>query len=329
MKHTLPFVSIIIPCRNERRYISGCVESLLKQDYPRRRFEILVMDGMSQDGTREILKKLDEVHKIRFLDNPKRTVPFALNTGVEKSKGSIIMRMDAHTEYPKFYIRKCVDILEKTKAWNVGGYCITRGRTFMGKAIALAMGSLWGVGNSEFRLGRYEGEVDTVPFGTWPRWVFKKLGLFDTRLVRNQDYEFNHRIRAAGGKVYLSRSVHSYYYARDTLPGIASYFYSNSMHNVISTRIMGQGFLKLRHFLPFIALIIGIIILVLSVPVFLGLCCAYLLISIVFGLILSFKPGLRYLPALLVVFPTIHLSYALGITAGILKSIFPQQVSKA
>jgi len=199
-----PFISIIIPCRNEEDYISPCLDSILAQDYARDRMEILVADGMSTDRTKDILLDYVKNHPtVHFFENPKKIVTMGLNILIKQSKGEFILRMDAHTKFPKNYISKCIQYIQEYKVDNVGGVIVTLpgNNTLSAKAIALAMSSTFGVGNSYFRTGVKEPRmVDTVPFGCYRREIFNKIGLFDEDMVRSQDAEFNLRLIKSGGE---------------------------------------------------------------------------------------------------------------------------------
>src|SRR5438445_576499 len=202
-----PFVSIVVPCRNEAQYVRSLLDSILANEYPRDRLEVLIVDGMSDDGTRSVIWSYSRRHPvIQLLDNPNRTTPCALNLGISRARGTIIMRMDAHAEYPPNYIADLVAWLERTGADNVGGACLTlpADATATARAIAAALAHPFGIGNARFRLGTDEPrDVDTVPFGCFRRDVFERVGLFDEELVRNQDDEFNFRLLRAGGRVLL------------------------------------------------------------------------------------------------------------------------------
>ena len=238
----LPFVSVIIPCRNEAKHIDACIESVMACDYPRERLEVLVIDGMSDDGTRPLLEAIARRHTaIRVLDNPKRTAPAALNIGVAAARGAVIMRMDAHNKYPSTYISMLVHWLEKSGADNVGGVWVTRpsSERAMARAIALGCSHPFGVGNSRFRLTVEKPcQVDTVPFGCYRRDVFDRIGMFDEELVRNQDIEFNLRLRNSGGSILLVPEVASYYHARDTLRELWRTHYQNGYFNMLVVRKM-------------------------------------------------------------------------------------------
>jgi len=219
VSETEPFVSIIMPIRNEADFIDRAITSLLEDDYPTEKMEILVVDGMSDDHTREVVRALAQKdNRIEMLDNPQRIVPTAMNIGLRKSRGDIFIRVDGHAEVPKDFIRKSVDCLaEHPEAWVVGGYWKTVSKGYIGRVIAAATQSPAGVGKARHRLGNFNGWVDTVPYGAHHKWILNKVGYFDEELVRNQDDEFNLRIILAGGKIWLSSSIRSTYYSRSSL----------------------------------------------------------------------------------------------------------------
>ncbi len=216
---TFPFVSVIMPIRNEADFIGRSLKSILNQDWPAKKMEILVVDGTSDDGTKEIVKKLSQGDKrITILDNPRRIVPTAMNIGLQAARGDIFIRIDGHSEAAVDFVRESVKCLsEHPEAWVVGGCIETVADSYGGRVIASAMQSPIGVGNSRFRLGDYEGWVDTLAFGTHHKWIIDKIGCFDEELVRNQDDEFNLRIILAGGKIWMSKSIKSRYFSRGSL----------------------------------------------------------------------------------------------------------------
>ena len=196
-------LTIICPIYNEEKYMARCIESIMAQDYPKDDLEVLFVDGMSTDHTREIIASyLPRCPYLRVLENPQKIVPYAMNKGISEAKGDIIMRIDAHTFYEPNYCSAIVKRLKELNADNVGCVCKTDvlNKTPKTLAICEVLSNKFGVGNSTFRTGiESVKEVDTVPFGCWPKRVFEKYGRFDVRLVRNQDIEFSKRIINGGG----------------------------------------------------------------------------------------------------------------------------------
>lgn len=212
-------ISIIVPCRNEKRHIGKFVDSVLAQELdPGCDMEILIADGMSDDGTREeLISRMARCQKLRMIDNPGRVVSTGLNAAIEASTGDIIVRMDVHTTYAADYVRQCVEILNETGADNVGGPWIARGEGRVGQAIAAAFQSPFCAGGGKAHDPTYEGEVDTVYLGCWRRSVFERAGTFDPTLVRNQDDEYNFRLLRRGGRIWQSPRIQSSYVVRASI----------------------------------------------------------------------------------------------------------------
>lgn len=216
---TLRCVSIIAPCRNERAHIDAFLDGALAQTVPPGwRAEVLVADGESDDGTAERLRaRAREDARIKVVANPGRIVSSGLNLCLAQAQGEVIVRMDVHTRFAEDYLAECIAALQRTGADNVGGAWVAEGKGPMGQAIAAAFQSRWVVGGARSRDQAYEGEVDTVYLGCWPRASFERYGDFDEALVRNQDDEHNLRLRLAGGHIWQSSRIRSWYRPRDTL----------------------------------------------------------------------------------------------------------------
>ena len=223
---TWPTCSVIVPIRNEGPHLQGFIQSVERLDYPEEALEVIIIDGMSTDGTYERLAEWSEgCHRaIVLLRNERRHVPFALNLAIRRARGEYIVRLDAHTEYPDGYVKQCVRLGVTTGADNVGGVvrAAVLGEGHKVTAIRALSQSILGVGNSRFRMsGGEPGPAETVPFGCFTRRCFEKYGLFNEYLVRAQDLEFNKRVRRLGGEIYMDPSIVSTYYNRGSLGGIA------------------------------------------------------------------------------------------------------------
>ncbi|MFH1563828.1 MAG: glycosyltransferase family 2 protein [Nitrospirota bacterium] len=323
------FVSIIIPCRNEERFISKCLDSIIANDYPEDKFEVLVVDGMSTDGTREILQGYEKGHPfIKVLDNPEKITPVAINIGIKAAKGEIVMIMSGHTIYKNDYILKCVRYLNEYKADNVGGVLITLpgANTLIGKAITFALSHPFGVGNSCFRTGSNEPRwVDTCSFGCYRKEVFDKIGLYNENLVRSQDMEFNLRLKKAGGKTLLHPEIIGYYHAKSTLTGFYKHNFDDGVWAIYPLRFGSQLFC-LRHLIPLIFVLSLIFSIVLSffLPIFFWLFLFIFSLYFLTNLYSSYKISLRernfrYLFILPLVFAARHIGYGLGSVWGLLK----------
>jgi glycosyltransferase involved in cell wall biosynthesis len=212
-----PFVSVVMPVLNEERFIDHAVRSVLTQHYPSDRFEVIVADGMSTDGTRQILADLQSRHpQLVVLDNPRRIQTTGLNLALARARGDVIVRLDGHAEIaPDFLAQNVAVLAEHPEAWSVGGPIRHAARTVVGKAVAVAMSHPFGVGNAKHRYPDYEGYVEGAQFPAFRRWVFDRIGGFDERLARNEDDELNFRIHRAGGHVFVSPRIRYTYYVRD------------------------------------------------------------------------------------------------------------------
>lgn len=321
----LPFISIVLPVRNEERYIEACVRSIFAQDYPADRLEVLFVDGRSEDRTVELLRAMQKEHpQIAVLDNPNRTVPYAMNIGIRACRGEIIVRLDAHAEYPPDYVRLSVETLLEKDCDNAGGVFVTRGRGFMGEAIAAMLATPLGVGNAAYRLTERDGYVDTVPFGCFRRELFERIGGFDERMTRNQDNELNFRIRKNGGKIYLNHNIRVNYYCRDSLRGILRMGFMNGKWNVITMALV-PGSMGVRHFVPlaFVLSTVGLILLTLLAQsaFFGGLLLlewgAYLMLDAFYAYSIAREKGWRFLPVEAFLYPAFHFAYGFGSLRGL------------
>ena len=321
----LPFISVILPVRNEEKYIEACVASIFAQDYPAELMEVLFVDGRSEDRTVALLHELQKAHpQIVVLDNPNRTVPYAMNIGIRESRGEVIVRLDAHAEYPEDYVRLSVETLLTQDCDNAGGVFETRGRGFMGEAIAEMLRTPLGVGNATYRLTKEDGYVDTVPFGCYKRALFERIGGFDERMTRNQDNELNFRIRKNGGKIYLNHNIRVLYYCRDTIRGIMKMGFMNGKWNVITMTLV-PGSMGVRHFVP-LAFVLSTILLVLLTlltrsMLFGGLLAlewgAYLLLDFFYAYTIAKEKGWRFFPVEVILYPAFHFAYGFGSLRGI------------
>lgn len=325
-KHIYPKVSVIIPCRNEKSYITSCVESIMNNNYPGE-IEIIVVDGMSDDGTREVLEILETQYDcLKVLDNPSRITPVAMNIGLHSSEGDIIMIMGAHCEVgPKYILNNIQRLLSGRDIGCSGGRTTPRAKgNTLQRAIAAVLSSQFGVGNSYFRIpGSKVREVDTVAFGLYRREVFEKVGDFDERLVRNQDIEFNYRVRKAGYKILLDPTVEVYYNPRRSLLEFWRQNFGNGFWNIISWKLV-PGSLSWRHFIPFFfitsLIILGITFTISSFCriLFMIEVGTYLIADALETMRIAFKERKPEFLLTFFVFPVLHVSYGLGSLCGII-----------
>ncbi len=320
-------VSLVIPCRNEENYLPTLFASLDAQKVPGGTVEIIFVDGMSTDRTSAMLAEYARARSnVKILENRAKFVPHAMNLGIRAAAGELIVRIDAHTEYVHDYVAKCIEFSNSTGAVNVGGAAPAKGSGYVGKSIELSHSSPFGLGGGKFRLGNFEGYVDTVYLGAFKKSVFDHIGYYDERLVRNQDIELNARIRKAGGQIYLTPEIRSTYKCRSTLGGLWKQNFMNGVWAVY-TRAIAPYSLSLRHFVPLVfvvALLVGLIVAVVPalpltvrlLPLFVVI-GSYLMATIFFSLRMAVREGGRYLLMLPVVFATLHLSYGIGSLWGI------------
>jgi glycosyltransferase involved in cell wall biosynthesis len=321
-----PFVSIIIPCRCEAAYIRQCLESVDGNDYPKDRLEVLVIDGMSDDGTAEIVEGFAATHGyVKVVENPKKTTPAALNHGIEKARGSIIMRMDAHTLYPPNYISTLVSWLDRSGADNVGGTIVTipQDGTPVAQAISVALSHRFGVGNAHFRLGISKPTtVDTVPFGCYRRDVFDRVGMFDEELPRYQDLEFNLRLKKLGGWILLIPAIASRYYPRTSLRKLTMTSFHDGYFGIAAARKLGR-WPPLRQLTPGV-FVLCLLITAATAPwswwsafVFAAILASYLLVDVACCAAVARHKGLKCGLLLSMVFPLLHFGRGFGTLKGI------------
>ncbi len=245
-------VSVVVPVRNEEGHIAACLQSLMEQSYPAECYEVIVVDGRSSDRSREIAEKFArEFGNVQWVDNPAGTVPVGMNIGIRRASGQIIVRADGHTIYPRNYLENCVKYLDETGADNVGGPCrtIPDNSSMSAHLVAAILSNPFGVGASRFRTGNEQGVVDTVPFGAFRREVFERVGMFNEKLVRNQDNELNARIRAAGGKIYQTPALTTEYHPVAGFRRLLSQTFKNSQWHIYSVTENARC-MSLRHFVP-------------------------------------------------------------------------------
>ena len=319
-------ISVIIPCYNEEKYIGSFLESLLHQTIGIDNLEVIIVDGMSNDGTRKILKNYLNNQNIFLIDNIERTVPFALNMGIQHSHGDYIALMGAHCKYPEDYFEKLYSAIRQYDADCVGGASITKParNTSLCKAIAIAGSNIFGVGNSRFRIGVTNiQEVDTVAFGLYRREVFDKYGYFDTALTRDQDDEYNARLRKHNRKILLVPDVRIEYYARDSRKKLFQMNYQYGLFKPLVAKKIGK-LISIRQIVPFLFvcwLLIGSILSIFSRTIMIVngvIALAYIGIS----LSISLKEALHANDIkLLFVLPQIfflqHIAYGFGYLSGI------------
>jgi glycosyltransferase involved in cell wall biosynthesis len=316
-------VSIIVPVRREMPAIDRFLTSLAAQDAGDLACEVVVADGMSDDGTRDVLARWARSWpKLTVVDNPLGYVSSGLNAAVRAARGDIIIRMDAHSEYAPDYVRQCLAVLQETGADNVGGPALTRATGWLARAVAAAWHSHFGSGGAKFHDAAYEGPVDTVPYGCWRRETLERAGLFDESLVRNQDDELNLRIIRGGGRVWQSPRIRSWYYPRGSLRALfAQYFQYGFWKVAVIRKHRRPG--SWRHLAPGVCVLLGLALATASIlwrwprAVLCVLAGVYAAASLVASIAAARRHGWDLLPALPAVFATYQLAYGLGFLAGL------------
>lgn len=323
-------ISIVIPCLNEERYIRDCLQSVLSFDIPKEHeIEVLVLDGGSTDGTIAIIDELVQADpRIRRMHNPGKIQSSAMNIGISVARGEWIMRLDAHTKYPPDYVRLCLAASTATGAQNVGGVCVTLpgGTGYQAQIVQALTTHRFGVGGSGFRIGAKAGPADTVPFGFFRREVFEKVGTFDERLERAQDYELNRRIIASGGLVYLDPQIRPHYYNLPTLGSfLKKQMFRQGPYNTYMWYVAPHAF-ALRHAATGVFAVLFFAGALLSPvdPVFRMAFAAMMFVYMVLAVAASAQQAIRYRSwrhafALPFCFLLFHLCHGMGMMLGILR----------
>jgi succinoglycan biosynthesis protein ExoA len=323
MQDSFPTVSVVVPCRNEREHIEKCIRSLWTQKTPAGGFEIIVVDGMSDDGTREILTRLAmEDPRVRVIDNPMRTTPYGMNAGIRIARGSYIAIMGAHNRYAPDYLYCSLEVLAETGADNVGGAMMCEANAAIQRAIAVSHHSPFCVGGAKWHNVNYEGPADTVFGGVYRREVFERIGLFDEELVRNQDDEFNLRLNRAGGTIWQSPRIKSWYSPRNSLSAL---FRQYLQYGYWKVRVIQKHRLpaSVRHLIPgafvfcLLAMPLASIYWPLAMWFWMVMVAAYLLASTAASALASSRSSWRLFPVLPAVFACYHIAYGVGFLRGL------------
>jgi len=327
----MPKVSIIIPCYNEQPTIRLLLEALCAQTFPLADMEVVIADGMSTDNTRDEIAAFQEDHPdldIRIVDNTVRSIPSGLNRAIEDSRGDIIVRLDAHSKPYPDYVERCVTALEEKRGDNVGGvWEIQPGAdTWIAKSIAVAAAHPLGVGDALYRHAKQAAVVDTVPFGSFKRELIDRIGSFDETLLTNEDYEFNARIRQAGGQIWLDPSIRSVYFARSTLQELARQYWRYGYWKWHMLRQYANT-IRWRQALPplFVLSLIALAVVSLFIPsmglILAGELMAYFLILFVVGMQVSIrKKYFHFAIGLPLAISVMHVLWGSGFLWSILKS---------
>jgi glycosyltransferase involved in cell wall biosynthesis len=320
----LPFVSVIIPMRNEERSVGACLDSLLANHYPSDKLEIVVVDGQSTDRSREIVQvKRRHSPQIRLLENPRKLTPVAMNIGIRAARGEVVCMINAHAYVSPDFLKRSIQTLqEHEEAEAVGGILCNVNEGGLGKAIALALNSPLGAGGARYRTRTTPGLIcDTVPYAAYRRAVFTRIGLIDEELIRNQDAEFNYRLLQRGGRIYFNPDIVSYLTARASLYQLARQQFQTGYWKV---RLFQKVFLRTnwRHLVPAVFVIVTAVSGIAAVFSLWGRWLlmadvgAYAAAVVVGSCVIAVRHGAKNLLLLPWVFSVIHISYGIGMSKG-------------
>jgi len=327
-----PTVSVIVPCYNEERTIELLLEAILAQSFPVEEIEVIIADGLSTDGTREVIREFSLAHpqlNLQIVDNPKKNIPSAINTALDHVQGDVIIRLDAHSIPQEDYIERCIKISKDTGAANVGGVWEIRAASekCIARSIAKATSHPLGAGDARYRFGGTAGEVHTVPFGAFQRSWMERVGRFDETLLTNEDYEYNYRLRQAGGVIWYDPSIRSIYFARDNLVSLVKQYLRYGYWKAVMLS-RNPASLRWRQALP-VLFVLGVITLgLLAIWSTLGrfMLGGYLGLYLVITLIAGLIEALRYKDSGLVLgFPlalwTMHFSWGSAFLWAVLTKV--------
>jgi len=334
----LPTVSVLIPCRNERHFIGPCLDSIVNNTYPKDRVEVLVIDGISEDGTRVVVADyVERFPFVRLVDNPKKITPAALNIGISQARGDILIRMDAHTTYTTDYISQCVRALENSRADCVGGIwrTIPREETLIAHGIVQCLSHPFGVGNSQFRLARARAPrwVDTVPFFCCRKSLFEQIGGFNEDLTRGQDMEFSLRIQRAGGRILLDPAIVSFYHARTDWNAFVRHNWINGVWAILPFAYSSVMPVSWRHLVPLVFVTSLMVSTVIGVARGEGewlLACivgSYGVVNLAASVDIAWRErDYRYAFVMPIIFASLHVTYGLGSLWGVVRLLTKKEL---
>lgn len=318
-------VAVVIPTLNEEKFIARCLDSVISQSYPFADIDVMVVDGGSKDRTKEIVTAYNKKHpNIRLLTNPRRIQSIAFNIGVLNSSAPYIVRLDAHALYKPYYIEGCMKGLEgDPKRGNVGGQWDIQPQndSLWATTNAILNYSKFGIGGASYRVGAQAGNVDTVPFGSFPRTMIEKIGGMRDDLPRGEDNEFNSRIKKAGYDIYFDPAIECVYYARPTLKASCKQMYANG-ESIGHLFYVDRESIGLRHLVPLlfvVGIICGVLLSFVWLPFFFALLaglCLYFTCDLLASVMAAKEHGWKYLLPLFIMFFCVHISYGWGTIVG-------------
>lgn len=322
-------VAIVIPTLNEERFISRCLNSIIKQTYEFEKMDVMIIDGGSNDKTKDIVTEYQKSHQnIRFIENKKKIQSVAFNIGLKKSTAPYIIRLDAHAEYDSKYISLCIENLKQDeKRGNVGGRCniLPFNQSVWAQTNAILNHSRFGIGGAAFRVSNEAHNTDSVPFGAFPRKIIEKIGGMREDLPRGEDNEYNSRIRKAGYKIFFDPNIISSYFARPTLGASCKQMYANG-NSIGYLYYIDREAIGIRHLIPLLFVVSGLFSIIISVLwspfcyVFCGGLALYL-IADAMASIMGAKDNVKCTLPLFILFFCVHVSYGMGTIAGLIKGL--------
>lgn len=323
----LPLVSIVIPMLNEVGAIGQCINSILALNYPRELVEIVIVDGLSQDGSREKVQELAAMHtNIKMYDNSNKRTPRSLNIGIHKSRGDIVIILGAHTRIKTDFVRLNVEYMNKMQVKCVGGTQINTGDTFVQQAIGVAMGSRFGIPSAPYRFYKKARFVDTVVYAAYSRELFDRIGYFDEKLHISEDAELNWRIRKAGYQIYYTPEIVSYYYPRKNLVRLGKQFFN---YGILRVNVIKKhpDAVKPIHIVPPFFVLTSLLLLIvgcvnmLFFKIFASMWFLYFIYLLVAALISSAQhKKFKYIIILPFAFITMQIAWGFGFLVGIFKT---------
>lgn len=322
-------VAIAIPTLNEERFISRCLDSIIKQTFKFEKMDVMIIDGGSNDKTKDIVAEYQKSHQnIRFIENKKKIQSVAFNIGFKKSTAPYIIRLDAHAEYDSKYISLCIENLKQDeKRGNVGGRCniLPFNQSIWAQTNAILNHSRFGIGGAAFRVSNEAHNTDSVPFGAFPRKIIEKIGGMREDLPRGEDNEYNSRIRKAGYKIFFDPNIISSYFARPTLGASCKQMYANG-NSIGYLYYIDREAIGIRHLVPLLFVVSGLFSIIISVlwspfcHVFCGGLALYLIADAIAS-IMGAKDNVKCTLPLFILFFCVHVSYGMGTIAGLIKGL--------
>jgi succinoglycan biosynthesis protein ExoA len=309
-------ITVICPVRNEELFIKNILDFFITAAPSEK--ELLIVDGMSDDKTVEIVQNYaDRYENIRLLSNPEKFVPNALNLAIREAKGDIIIRLDAHTTYDTDYFTSIISCFNRVEADIVGGPMRTVGTKSFQNGVAIATSTIFGIGDSSFHNANHEGYVDSVYLGAWKKKIFDEIGYFDTDMLRNQDDEFHYRANRNGLKIYLDPQIKSFYFPRSNPTSLWKQYYQYGLFKPLVLKKVNTG-ARIRHFIP-----AGLVLYLVTAPIcyiyswWMIPAFLYVVLDFLFSFGYGFSKGLITALSMLIIYPILHIAYGTGFLAGV------------